>query len=81
MTYTVNELKQAVGKRGYIYFNGLGVYVEIFDVKQSYGTIRFLVAPINGKGSAWVLSTSVSINELNQGVSNGSIASGFSAVG
>lgn len=33
---------------------GFTVKVEILDFKNSYGRDRWLVEPIEGKGSAWV---------------------------
>lgn len=49
-------IEKYVGKKGRILAGGLGVDVEIVDVKMSYGKERFLVIPIAGDGATWVES-------------------------
>ena len=57
---TTVEMSQYIGKEARYAPNGeLCFNVRITDAKVRYGTLRFLVEPMNGSGSAWVQSTSV----------------------
>ena len=46
-------VSEYVGKKGYVYLEGLKVEVEILDVKNSYGNTRFLIKPVAGEGEVW----------------------------
>ena len=46
-------ISQYVGKKGYVYLEGLKVEVEILDVKNAYGNIRYLIKPVAGEGEVW----------------------------
>jgi len=51
---TIAELSKAIGTAGYIIHEQLHVSVKVLDVKQSYGRVRYLVAPLAGTGTIWV---------------------------
>jgi hypothetical protein len=40
-------------KVGYVEFDCVHVEVEIVDVKEAYGSLRFLVRPVAGRGTKW----------------------------
>ena len=46
-------LEKYVGKKGFVYLEGLKVEVKILDVKSSYGKERFLITPVAGGGEVW----------------------------
>ena len=48
-----------IGKHALIRAGKLKVKVEILDYKFAYGKDRYLVAPLAGKGEAWVESLEV----------------------
>lgn len=51
----LQELTATIGRHGSItVLGGVGVTVQVIDVKMSYGKVRYLVKPLNGWGSAWV---------------------------
>lgn len=47
-------IKKYLNKKARVLLGGLGVYVNIVDVKMSYGHERFRVIPISGDGAIWV---------------------------
>lgn len=47
-------IEQYVGKVGQIVTGALIVDVNILDVKQAYGNIRYKVTPVSGSGEVWV---------------------------
>lgn len=51
---SIAQLAQAVGKLAMLRVEGFQVQVEILDIKQAYGNIRYQVVPTNGMGTAWV---------------------------
>ena len=55
-TFTAGEMAKAIGKQGQyrISSSTMTCLVEVLDAKQSYGTVRLLVAPVKGTGSSWV---------------------------
>ncbi len=56
---TVNKLKGAVGRKGFLLVHGLEVKVEIMDVRQVFNRVDYLVEPEAGRGSAWVSAETV----------------------
>jgi hypothetical protein len=64
---TVNELKGAVGRKGYLLVHGLEVKVEIMDVRQVFNRVDYLVQPEAGRGSAWVAAGTVNLIEPGTG--------------
>lgn len=50
----MKEHLKAVGQFADIPLNGLRVTVEILDVKNSWGTIRYQVTPVSGSGAIWI---------------------------
>jgi hypothetical protein len=46
-------MEKYVGKKGYVYLEGLKVEVRVLDVKSSYGKQRFLIKPMAGEGQVW----------------------------
>ena len=51
---TIKELAELLGTTVRVDRGGLIVDCTILDVKQSYGSTRYLVAPVSGSGSVWV---------------------------
>lgn len=43
------------------YNDGLSFPVTILDVKESYGALRFQVAPVGGIGETWVDASRVTV--------------------
>ncbi len=64
---TVNKLKGAVGRKGFLLVHGLEVKVEIMDVRQVFNRVDYLVEPEAGRGSAWVSAETVKIIEPGSG--------------
>ena len=64
---TVNELKGAVGRKGYFRVHGLEVKVEIKDVRQVFSRVDYLVEPEAGRGSSWVAAETVKLIEPGSG--------------
>ena len=58
---TLKELAQTIGAEALLTEGALSHLVSIEDAKNSYGTLRFLVAPIGGQGSAWVNADRVKV--------------------
>lgn len=56
-----SEQAQLIGKKGLIKDTArpLGYQVKVLDVKEVWGTHRYLVTPVNGAGQAWVLGSKV----------------------
>ena len=50
-----SDLARAIGKTGVYEIGGLQVPVEVLEVTTSYGRPKFLIAPIGGQGSKWVI--------------------------
>jgi hypothetical protein len=48
-----------VGKLAEIKFNGMVFDVEIIDFKEAYGTVRYQVKPVKGKGTAWMIGVTL----------------------
>jgi hypothetical protein len=57
----VKSMAALIGREGLLQVDQLQVPVTIDDVKNSYGTPRYLVAPIAGAGSAWVNADRVKV--------------------
>ena len=56
---TAHEMAYYIGKKGHISLGEVGnipVEVWVVDVKESWGTLRFLVRPVAGFGRQWVES-------------------------
>jgi hypothetical protein len=51
---TIKEACTSIGHVGLLELDGFKFPVKIMDVKQSYGSIRFLVSPVAGSGEKWV---------------------------
>ena len=64
---TVNELKRAVGRKGYLQVHGLEIKIEILDVRQVFNRVDYLVEPEAGRGSSWVAADTVRIIEPGSG--------------
>lgn len=43
-----------IGETYYYRTNGLAIEVIVKDIKQAYGRIRYLIAPVSGQGEVWV---------------------------
>jgi hypothetical protein len=50
---TLREMSAQLDKVGYVEFDCVHVEVEIVDVKEAYGSLRFLVRPVAGRGTKW----------------------------
>lgn len=50
---TTVEMAQYVGKKGFLPIGGLKVDIEILDVNEQWGRLRFLVRPLAGEGQVW----------------------------
>lgn len=68
---TANSLKAHVNKVGYLTIDGLLVPVTIQDAKNSYGQVRYLVAPLYAHAvrgmevpysATWVAAGRVTVN-------------------
>lgn len=55
----MKELVSMIGRRGMLRCDGLVVEVNILDVKESYGQVRYLVSPVAGACEKWVNDTSL----------------------
>ena len=64
---TVNALKMAVGRKGYLQVHGLEIKIEILDVRQVFNRVDYLVEPEAGRGSSWVAADTVRIIEPGSG--------------
>lgn len=63
---THSEVAKLIGRRGCIIVNGsMRVAVEIIDVKQAYGNLRYLVKPCDGVGNCWINADSI-VGELDK---------------
>lgn len=51
---SIATLAKAINKQATLRVEGFEVEVTIYDVKQSYGNVRYYVSPVNGSGEAWV---------------------------
>ena len=57
---TATELHQAVGKYAdYSKTDGISFTVQITDTRERFGNIDYLIAPLCGRGQAWVSEWSV----------------------
>ena len=52
---TASQLARAIGKTGVYEFEGLQVPIEVLDVVVHWGRPKFLITPIGGQGSKWVI--------------------------
>lgn len=57
------EMILLVGKHGLLRVDEMQFPVVIRDVKCSYGTDRYEVAPVNGRGTQWVNADRVKVGE------------------
>jgi len=55
----MREYLKFIGKTSVYPVNSLLIPVKITDVKQVYGNVHFEITPISGKGTVWVLSSSL----------------------
>ena len=62
---TMNDLIKMVGKTGQVRENGLVFDVQIKDVKQAYGVLRYLVTPVRGYGQTWMNAERIRVMELS----------------
>ena len=62
---TALQARELIGATGTIVVKteSFQVQVEVMDVRNVWGRDQFHVAPISGKGSAWVDANRVTINE------------------
>jgi hypothetical protein len=52
---TAREMASTVSsKRGTITMDKLEIEIEILDVRQRWGTLDYLIAPVAGNGTTWV---------------------------
>jgi hypothetical protein len=51
---SVKELSKAIDTTALLTEGGLSFPVLIKDAKIAYGTARYLVSPVGGKGEVWV---------------------------
>ncbi len=56
---TATQLGARVGQLVYLQASGLEVLCKVVDAKRSYGQERVRIEPMEGKGQAWVATTSV----------------------
>ncbi len=52
---TASELARAIGKTGVYEMDGLQVPIEVLDVVIHWGKPKFLITPVGGQGSKWVI--------------------------
>lgn len=50
---TITELASLVGQEGTVNLGAFNVRVKVLDVKESYGRVRYQVAPVAGSGEMW----------------------------
>jgi hypothetical protein len=60
---SIQEFGVVIGKYGQISTNELIFNVQIKDVKQAYGNVRYLVTPASGIGQTWVDAKRVRVLE------------------
>jgi hypothetical protein len=51
---TITDYANLVNSTARLDMEKLSIYVEVKDIKQSYGRWRALVTPISGSGETWV---------------------------
>jgi hypothetical protein len=51
---TTRQMAQAIGKHVGLKIESLIIPVEITDIKEAWGRLRFEVTPLQGSGSQWV---------------------------
>lgn len=54
---TTSEMAHMIGRRGLMPANAAGdiaCEIEVVDVKQAYGVLRFRVRPVAGRGETWI---------------------------
>lgn len=54
MNMTAKQMIPAIGQCISARFEELAVECTVQDVKQSYGRVRLLVAPVSGTGNQWI---------------------------
>lgn len=61
MNITAKQMIPAIGQSVVARFEDLLIECQVQDVKQSYGRIRLLIAPVSGTGTQWVEMQRVSL--------------------
>jgi hypothetical protein len=65
---TAAEIFRLIGRRGVAQIGGVGVAVEVKDVKDRvFGRTCLLVAPLDGEGEVWVNADKVQLEEADGG--------------
>jgi hypothetical protein len=61
---TAQEMTALIGKRGSLSVSGtrLRFAVEIRDVRQRFGDLDYLVAPLAGEGETWHAASHVKVD-------------------
>lgn len=59
----VSDVQYIKNKTGTIWINGLSIEVTILDIREVWGTIHYLITPIDGSGSVWVNASRVKVND------------------
>jgi len=60
---SVLELAAIIGRLGLLRVDGLGVAVEIVNVRQAYGQVRYDVKPVAGTGTVTVAADRVTLED------------------
>ena len=53
-TVTSEELREYVGRRGYLRVDRMEVAVEVVWARLTFGRVHLEIAPVSGCGSTWV---------------------------
>jgi len=61
---TTAESVKLIGMTGTYTVNSLHIEVMVDDVKQAYGSLRLLIAPMAGCGKVWVMADSVQLHNV-----------------
>lgn len=55
---TILEIINKAPKQGLLEVGqGCQVYVEVVNIKQAYGVVRYQVRPLSGQGTMWIDSS------------------------
>jgi hypothetical protein len=63
---SLHQLAALLGRRVYLDESGILIECIVRDAKISYGNPRLLIAPIAGKGQAWVSAARLTDDEGGQ---------------
>lgn len=61
---SVKLQSEYLNRTGDLFYDGMKVQVKIIDAKMAWGSLRFLVTPISGSGTAWKDAVSVALHTM-----------------